>query len=246
MNSTPRKLTTFERVFLSSLVAICILSTIVGIINFFRGVSTIPMLNPIMGKTYFAEPEQIGAVLYRRFWIEIGAHPVIVFGGKGATSLRIWKGFEEVGTREFKTRFLKIVESELNGLKSGATATSSNVHMRLVVASSPNKIKEIQKRLPQALLFFEMPLPVTTAELNRARMDCVTSQFACWEFAATDQKHFRFFSRHANKAGRTKWAAVIMQLESNPNIILVFVHEPSANVKKVVTPPLSHAGVGAS
>ncbi len=231
MSSTPRKLTTFERVFLSSLAGVCVLFTIVGILNFFRGVSTLPMLKPIMELTHFDEPEQIGAVLYRRFYVEVGSHPVIVFGGENKTSARVWRGFQEVASREFKIHFQNVSEKDLDKLK--VEAKTGNSRKRIIVVSSPDKIKEFQKRLPHALLFFEMPLPLTRAELTQTRLRCPDSQFACWEFAAGDSKRFRFFSRDSKKVSRTKWAAVIMQLASDPNTILVFVHNPTSGKQKV-------------
>lgn len=192
-----------DRIVLWLIAGVAVLFTALAVKKVFE-VSTQTPVSSVMDLTQFAKPEQIGAVLYRRFWLELRDHSTVVLGGIDPDSQRVWTGFREV--------------AQASGVDYSPDPAAQ--HFFSVVPSSPAELKEARQKRPNAFLIFETWLPLTQAERTGAKLTCEKSQFACLSLVAADQGRLR---KHDPK----QWTAVVLRLDRDPNVILLFVHGPT-------------------
>ena len=190
--------------------------TALALVRIFKG-SGAPMTTSIMDLTQFDNPEQIGAVLYRRFWLEIRDHPTVVLGGTDTTSQSVWSGFRDVAP-EFGVQFL-VTSTATMPIAAMPVATPAK-HALIVMPSSPLGLADVRKQAPEAFAIFESPLPLKRSERIDSQRDCKKSQFACLSLIASRQGHLK-------KLNNAKWTAAILQRNRDPNTVYVFVHGPS-------------------
>ncbi len=193
--------------------------TALALIRIFKG-SAAPMTTSIMDLTQFDNPEQIGAVLYRRFWLEIRDHPVVILCGTDMTSQGIWSGFRDVAP-ELGVQFsVATTMGETAAVPGAATSqTAPAKHALIIMPNSPMRLADARERTPNAFAIFESGLPLNAAERADAKRDCKKSQFACLSLIASRQGHLK-------KVNDAKWTAAILQLNGDANTIFVFVHGP--------------------
>jgi hypothetical protein len=206
----------------------------------------------IMNVSDFQTPEQLGAVIYRRFWPEMQRESIVVL--LSSPFLRdydkVWRGlltvaqqtqhpftriYEIEGLRNLTSKSSTYVLSEaLNDLKNGE-------RVLLHAVATDQMYHELKKNLKTGLYILQQPLPIDENERIAAQQLCDQSNLLVRESErAVNQPQtlrqlepFSCLALNAMKRGRKKkfmpnaYVSAIEKFAADSH--LVYVHEPPSH-----------------
>lgn len=143
----------------------------------------------ILNASTFEQPEQIGAVVFRRYWQELNSENLIILASSPVLRDydRVWRGFIAVAN-EMNLHFDKVYE--LEGLRKIDKASTSldwqELNRDLVKGSkvlvhtvaTDQQISEIRKMHPQALFIVQNIYPLSSERQSFVNANCVELQVA--------------------------------------------------------------------
>lgn len=157
----------------------------------------------ILKPSAFDHPEQLGVVLFRRFWSEVNNAPVIVLGQHKdlESSKRIWQGFL-AAAQEYNLQNKKIIVIDINDFNW----------------------QELQKLPDKALIIFLSRLPVDDNTTNILLAECRANdpvfQISCQSLRAVS-------GRKKKKLDVSKYYASVEKLFDR--LHLVYIYEGATN-----------------
>jgi hypothetical protein len=184
---------------------------------------------PILKASNFQEPEELGAVIFRRFWNEVRQAPVIVLGSSKQIKNydRVWKGFLAVA-KEYRIEFFHVYSAEslasltendekldLGKLKTGLSLEKPVI---VHVGSSTQTWEQLKDLHPQALILFLTRLPLDVEEEKIIEKNCVQIQ----GFDITCQSAQVLTSRQRKRLNPAQHVAAIEKLFDRLHLVYVY------------------------
>lgn len=138
---------------------------------------------PILKASQFAEPEEIGAVLFRRLWNEVHQAPVVIFGSSRDVLHydRVWRAFLAVA-KQYNVEFFHVYKGEnlaplVDGEENLNLAKIKNelsLQKPVIIhVESSSAAWELVKDIhPQALVLFMTNLPLDQDEDKIIQREC--------------------------------------------------------------------------
>lgn len=216
-----------------------IIFTVGALMVLMRGRVEAPSPVRILNPTVFAKPEEIGAVIFRRFWTDINRGKFVVVGlsTRVSVSANVWAGFLAVA-REHEIPFFQVYAQDhlisqvqplhptvqLLNWEAITKALSANERVLVFVRSNNTTWNEVQRQVPLGLAIFEESLPVSPEIRAELQKDCELSAssevFLCRALKAIS-------SGRKNRIHPDQMTAVIEKYESYAH--LLFIHVPATN-----------------
>lgn len=188
-----------------------------------------PPVKKIMSPSEFSRPEDIGAALARRFWVDLREKQVVVLATSKAlqTGMQIWGGFVSASKGrgiEFKHEFTEPID--WTAVKAAVADGGGKVLLHM--SSSDTLAEVVKSQVEGALLLMQAPF-VVRSEDEQMLGDCVeTENFKMRESVHLSCNSLEVSRRYyRKKLSKNKLIAVV----ENPSGIkqVLYVHEPEAS-----------------
>ena len=185
----------------------------------------------VLNPTNFDKPEQLGAVLYRRFWSEVRKAPMVVLGSSPLVRHydSVWKGFVITGSNDKFDRFyqgshLRSIHPFPNKEIDFVTINEQlgrGEKILIHTVATELELRSFRESFPEALVLFQSLYPATDKNKNLLTPMCDkkdnSRSMACLALAS-------LFGGKRKKFDVEKYGAVV----ESPfkNVHLVYIFEP--------------------
>ena len=129
--------------FLKSIFLIAILFTFLGLMVFFKDPGTLKPTIIIRPST-FDSPEQLGVVMFKRFWSEVNTAPIVILASSPfwPEPHRVWAGFL-AAAHERGIRFSQFIQ--IAGLASLDDFTTARGTKKITTTSVPSMLEKLKE-----------------------------------------------------------------------------------------------------